>query len=96
MKLVRRILNNLNRSVFAALVAAFAMAIAVVAPTSVASAATPNTPSDYYASYNGSDQFVENQSAQIPTSGDFTVEAWVYRIGGIVMLILTMKLAGVI
>jgi uncharacterized membrane protein len=77
-KTIRRILNNLNRSVYAALVAAFATAIAVVAPTSVASAATPVTPSDYYVSFNGTDQAVENQSAQIPTSGDFTVEAWVY------------------
>jgi hypothetical protein len=77
-KTIRRILNNLNRSVYAALVAAFATAIAVVAPTSVASAATPVTPSDYYVSFNGTDQAVENQSAQIPSSGDFTVEAWVY------------------
>jgi hypothetical protein len=78
MRRIRHILNNLNRSVFAALVATFAIAIAVVAPTSVAAAATPNTPSDYYASYNGSDQAVETQNAPIPTSGDFTVEAWVY------------------
>ena len=79
MRLIRRILNNLNRSVYAALVAAFATAIAVVAPTSVASAAIAITPSDYYGNFNGTDQGVETQTAIIPTSGDFSVEAWAYN-----------------
>lgn len=43
----------------------------------VSFAAIAITPSDYYATFNGTDQYVEAPSQPVPSSGDFTVSAWV-------------------
>ena len=45
----------------------------------VAQAATFDPKADYSVNFNGSNAYGESVGAVIPTTGDYTVEAWVYN-----------------
>ena len=53
-------------------------AIGVTMTPQVSFAAIAITPSDYYANFNGTNQVVDTQAYVIPSSGDFSVQAWVF------------------
>ena len=72
-------LTSRTRKFVIGLASAVTAAIGLSMTPQVTFAAVAITPSDYYANFNGSDQYVETGNAPIATAGDFTVEAWVYN-----------------
>ena len=80
MNLFRRSLTSRARRLVVAVSAVVTAAIGFSMTPQVTFAATPITPSDYYATFDGSSTYTESAGV-IPTSGDFTVEAWVYENG---------------
>ena len=65
-------LTSRTRKFVIGLASAVTAAIGLSMTPQVTFAAVAITPSDYYANFNGSDQYVETGNAPIATAGDFT------------------------
>ncbi|MCX8529520.1 MAG: LamG domain-containing protein, partial [Rhodoluna sp.] len=80
MKTPTRSLTSRTRKLVIGLAAVVTASLGFAMTPQVTFAATPITPSDYYATFDGASTYTESNGV-IPTSGDFTVEAWVYENG---------------
>ncbi|MFM1785033.1 MAG: hypothetical protein RLZZ108_57, partial [Actinomycetota bacterium] len=66
-----------SRKLVLGIAATLTAALGFATTPQVSFAAIAITPSDYFATFNGTDQYVEAPSQPVPSSGDFTVSAWV-------------------